>query len=298
MKPMLQHAPDRFRGVLRWHWFSFGLSRRKLSLQRPELLHQVNEYGVFMVIMGCCISNYLDMVSFTTNHSHRVLAVVTQVVSHGVILTVCECIRYIAKWFLDTRPRICRWPAISRVPTAAQGWSEPLHRPGPRFDVPVSTRSISNHFACKVHHFAPHSHCILQMTDLTGLSFFFNQWSCLAGHKWVERQPFQFPVSIFGIEQIGQWYPMVPFDAPTCLSMLSRLLAPACQSTWVVTPRESILGRFGHVEILVVNANLVDAWFAWCLGFVHSCCRATGCSFFTSHQHGTMHKWTFAGYCA
>ena len=77
MKPMLQHAPDRFRGVLRWHWFSFGLSRRKLSLQRPELLHQFNEYGVFMVIMGCCISN-LDMVSFTTNHSHRVLAVVTQ----------------------------------------------------------------------------------------------------------------------------------------------------------------------------------------------------------------------------
>ena len=29
------------------------------------------------------------------------------------------------------------------------------------------------------------------------------------------------------------------FDAPTCLSMIP-LLAPACQSTWVVTPGESI----------------------------------------------------------
>lgn len=37
------------------------------------------------------------------------------------------------------------------------------------------------------------------------------------------------------------------------------LLAPACQSTWVGTPRESKNGRFGHVKLLFVNANLVDA---------------------------------------
>lgn len=44
-----------------------------VSLQRHKLLHQFNEYGVFMVLMGCCISNYLD--GFR-HYDHRVLAVV------------------------------------------------------------------------------------------------------------------------------------------------------------------------------------------------------------------------------
>ena len=54
-----------------------------VSLQRPKLLHQY-EYGVLMVILGCCISNYLD--GFR-HYDRRVLAVVTQ---GGITWCYCD----------------------------------------------------------------------------------------------------------------------------------------------------------------------------------------------------------------